>query len=123
MTFPAPVLRGPGSIWGPSLSTRNSRLILRVIDTPIARMRMALATAGELARWLVAHPSAKRVVWPGRSIRMHNGTDEIQHGTFRMEGAALSRWRDWAGAGVFRPSVGLEDPFDPIADLARALDP
>jgi cystathionine beta-lyase/cystathionine gamma-synthase len=57
-----------------------------------------------------------------RSICVHIGTDEIQRSTFWMEGAALSRWKDWAGEGVFRLSVGLEDPADPIADLARVLD-
>ncbi|MFN4204229.1 MAG: trans-sulfuration enzyme family protein [Tabrizicola sp.] len=57
-----------------------------------------------------------------RSICVHIGTGEIQRSTFRMEGAALERWRDWAGEGVFRLSVGLEDPADLIADLARALD-
>lgn len=57
-----------------------------------------------------------------RTICVHIGTEEIQRSTFRMEGAALSRWTDWAGEGVFRLSVGLEDPADLIADLARALD-
>ncbi|MES2551349.1 MAG: PLP-dependent transferase, partial [Pseudomonadota bacterium] len=57
-----------------------------------------------------------------RSICVHIGTEEIQRSTFRMEGAALSRWKDWAGEGVFRLSVGLEDPADLIADLSRALD-
>lgn len=58
-----------------------------------------------------------------RSICVLIGTDEIQRSTFRMEGAALSRWKDWAGEGVFRLSVGLEDPADLIADLDRALAP
>lgn len=57
-----------------------------------------------------------------RTICVQIGTDEIQRSTFRMEGAALQRWTDWAGAGVFRLSVGLEDPADLIADLSRALD-
>ncbi|MDP3195508.1 PLP-dependent aspartate aminotransferase family protein [Tabrizicola sp.] len=57
-----------------------------------------------------------------RSICVHIGTEEIQRSTFRMEGAALQRWQDWAGEGVFRLSVGLEDPADLIADLSRALD-
>ena len=57
-----------------------------------------------------------------RSICVLIGTDEIQRSTFRMEGAALQRWQDWAGDGVFRLSVGLEDPADLIADLSRALD-
>ena len=70
------------------------------------------------------HRAAKRHLSPGhqRSICVHIGTDEIQRSTFRMEGAALSRWKDWAGEGVFRLSVGLEDPADLIADLSRALD-
>ena len=58
-----------------------------------------------------------------RSICVLIGTDEIQRSTFRMEGAALQRWTDWAGEGVFRLSVGLEDPADLIADLERALAP
>jgi methionine-gamma-lyase len=58
-----------------------------------------------------------------RSICVHIGTDEIQASTFRMTGAALAKWRDWAGDGVFRLSVGLEDPTDLIADLDRALGP
>lgn len=57
-----------------------------------------------------------------RTICVHIGSHEIQRSTFRMEGAALNRWQDWAGEGVFRLSVGLEDPADLIADLARALD-
>ncbi|WP_240790348.1 PLP-dependent aspartate aminotransferase family protein [Rhodobacter sp. SY28-1] len=57
-----------------------------------------------------------------RSICVHIGTEEIQRSTFRMEGAALQRWTDWAGEGVFRLSVGLEDPADLIADLSCALE-
>ena len=57
-----------------------------------------------------------------RTICVLIGTEEIQRSTFRMEGAALERWTDWAGDGVFRLSVGLEDPADLIADLSRALD-
>lgn len=163
-----------GVYLGASLSAQNAWLILRGLDTLFARLRMASASAGELARWLAAHPGVARVTWPGaedhpqralaarqmalggamiafqtredpakvaarmaerfrvihyafslghqRSICVHIGTDEIQGSTFRMEGAALARWRDWAGAGVFRLSVGLEDPADLIADLSRALD-
>lgn len=56
-----------------------------------------------------------------RSICVLIPTDEIQASTFRMEGAALKRYRDWAGDGLFRLSVGLEDPDDLIEDLARGL--
>ena len=163
-----------GVYLGASLSAQNAWLILRGLDTLFPRLRMASESAGELARWLDAHPGVARVTWPGaedhpqralaarqmalggamiafqteadpvkvafrmaerfrvihyafslghqRSICVHIGTDEIQRSTFRMEGAALSRWKDWAGAGVFRLSVGLEDPADLIADLSCALD-
>ena len=56
-----------------------------------------------------------------RSICVLIPTADIQASTFRMEGAALARYRDWAGDGLFRLSVGLEDPDDLIEDLARAL--
>jgi cystathionine gamma-synthase len=163
-----------GVYLGATLSAQNAWLILRGLDTLFPRLRMASATAGELALWLAQHPAVTRVTWPGaedhpqralaqrqmslggamiafqtreapaeiarrmadrfrvihyafslghqRSICVHIGTDEIQRSTFRMEGAALQRWTDWAGEGVFRLSVGLEDPADLIADLARALD-
>ena len=38
-----------------------------------------------------------------------------------MVGKGLEGYRKWAGDGVFRLSVGLEDPEDLIADLARVL--
>lgn len=56
-----------------------------------------------------------------RSICVLIPTEEIQTSTFRMQGAALQRYRAWAGDGLFRLSVGLEDPEDLIEDLARAL--
>lgn len=56
-----------------------------------------------------------------RSICVLIPTAEIQASTFRMEGEALARYRDWAGDGLFRLSVGLEDPDDLIEDLAQAL--
>ena len=56
-----------------------------------------------------------------RSICVLIPTADIQASTFRMQGAALARYRDWAGDGVFRLSVGLEDPDDLIEDLDRAL--
>jgi methionine-gamma-lyase len=56
-----------------------------------------------------------------RSICVLIPTAEIQASTFRMEGEALARYRNWAGDGLFRLSVGLEDPDDLIEDLGRAL--
>lgn len=56
-----------------------------------------------------------------RSICVLIGTGEIQGSTYRMTGSALQEYRRWAGDGVFRLSVGLEDPEDLIEDLNRAL--
>lgn len=56
-----------------------------------------------------------------RSICVLIPTAEIQASTYRMQGPALARYRDWAGEGVFRLSVGLEDPQDLVEDLARVL--
>ena len=38
-----------------------------------------------------------------------------------LTGAALEDYRAYAGDGIFRMSVGLEDAEDLIADLDRAL--
>ena len=56
-----------------------------------------------------------------RSICVHIGTDDIMASTYRMTGESLADYKRFAGEGVFRLSVGLEDPRDLIADLDRAL--
>ena len=56
-----------------------------------------------------------------RSLVYWIGTKDIQASTFRQEGEALRRYREFAGDGVFRLSVGIENPEDLIADLSRVL--
>ena len=56
-----------------------------------------------------------------RSLVYWIGTDDIQASTFRHDSEQLRRYRDYAGDGVFRLSVGIESPDDLIADLARVL--
>ena len=56
-----------------------------------------------------------------RSLIYWIGTDDIQASTFRHDSEQLRRYRDYAGDGVFRLSVGIESPEDLIADLARVL--
>ena len=41
--------------------------------------------------------------------------------SFRLEGVAAEGYRVWAGEGIFRLSVGLEDAEDLIRDLDRVL--
>lgn len=56
-----------------------------------------------------------------RSLIFWMGTDALMDTSFRLEGAQLESYRAFAGDGVFRLSVGLEDPEDLIADLAQVL--
>lgn len=56
-----------------------------------------------------------------RSLVYWIGTDDIQSSTFRHDPDQLGRYRDFAGDGVFRLSVGIESAEDLIADLARVL--
>ncbi|MCB1380434.1 MAG: PLP-dependent transferase [Alphaproteobacteria bacterium] len=57
-----------------------------------------------------------------RSLIYWIGTDDIQKSTFSHDAEALRRYRDYAGDGVFRLSVGIESADDLCADLARVLD-
>ncbi|MBQ0943302.1 aminotransferase class I/II-fold pyridoxal phosphate-dependent enzyme [Ideonella sp. 4Y16] len=56
-----------------------------------------------------------------RSLVVWLGTDEMLASSYPLQGAALADYRRFAGDGVFRLSVGLEDPADLIADLDQAL--
>ncbi len=56
-----------------------------------------------------------------RSLIFWMETAGLMETSFRLEGAALESYRAYAGDGVFRMSVGLEDAEDIIADLGRVL--
>jgi len=56
-----------------------------------------------------------------RSLIFYIPTSELIEGSFRLEPVAAGRYRQWVGDGVFRLSVGIEDPADLIADLEQAL--
>ena len=56
-----------------------------------------------------------------RSLVYWIPTAALMRSTFRHEGELLKRYRDFAGDGVFRFSVGLEDAEDICADLERVL--
>lgn len=56
-----------------------------------------------------------------RSLIYWISTDDIQASTFRHDAEQLRRYRDYAGDGVFRLSVGIENGDDLIADLERVL--
>ncbi len=56
-----------------------------------------------------------------RSLIFWMETAALLASSFRLEGAQAEGYRAFAGDGIFRLSVGLEDPPDIIADLGRAL--
>ncbi|MDP6768191.1 MAG: PLP-dependent aspartate aminotransferase family protein [Arenicellales bacterium] len=56
-----------------------------------------------------------------RSLIYWLGTDDLMQSSYALEGPALVAYRAFAGDGVFRISVGLEDPEDLCDDLAQIL--
>ena len=56
-----------------------------------------------------------------RSLICWIGTDDIQKSTFRHDVEFEKRYRAYAGDGVFRLSVGIENADDLIAELATVL--
>jgi methionine-gamma-lyase len=56
-----------------------------------------------------------------RSLIVYIGTDDVNGRSFQLTGDAYARLRAQTGDGIFRTSIGLEDPDDLIADLDRVL--
>ena len=56
-----------------------------------------------------------------RSLIYWLGTDDLMQSSYGLEGRSLDAYRAFAGDGVFRISVGLEDPEDLCDDLAQIL--
>jgi len=57
-----------------------------------------------------------------RSLMFYIPTADILKTSFKLEGRQLENYRAYAGDGIFRLSVGIEDPEDLCADLEQALD-
>ena len=56
-----------------------------------------------------------------RSLVYLMQTDDLIDSSYRLEGVELEKYRDNAGDGIFRLSVGLEDADDLCDDLERVL--
>ena len=56
-----------------------------------------------------------------RSLVFWMDTPSLMETSFRLGGAQLQSYRAYAGDGIFRMSVGLEDPADLCDDLGRVL--
>jgi methionine-gamma-lyase len=57
-----------------------------------------------------------------RSLIVYVATADVQSGSFRLDDEHLTRYRAYAGDGLFRVSIGLEDAADLCDDLATCLD-
>ncbi|MFB3076996.1 MAG: PLP-dependent transferase, partial [Lysobacterales bacterium] len=56
-----------------------------------------------------------------RSLVYLMQTADLIESSYRLDGEELERYRDSAGDGIFRLSVGLEDAGDLISDLEQVL--
>ena len=56
-----------------------------------------------------------------RSLIFWLDTAELMESSFRLDGEQLTSYKAYAGDGIFRMSVGLEDAKDLCADLDRVL--
>jgi methionine-gamma-lyase len=56
-----------------------------------------------------------------RSLIFYLATADLQEHSFRLDQEHLARYRAYAGDGVFRVSVGLEDAEDLCRDLEQAM--
>jgi len=56
-----------------------------------------------------------------RSLIYWLGTNDMMASTFALQGRPLERYRSFAGDGIFRLSVGLEDAADICQDLSNVL--
>jgi methionine-gamma-lyase len=56
-----------------------------------------------------------------RSLIVYVATADVQTGSFRLDDEHLARYREYAGDGLFRVSIGLEDAEDLCADLDDCL--
>ena len=94
------------------MDTFSGMIAFQVADGPAAAARMA----AELQ--IIHYPVS---LGHHRSLIYWIGTDEIMASSFRLSGKPLASYRAFAGDGVFRLSVGLEDPDDLCLDLERGL--
>ena len=78
------------------------------------------ALAGRMARELeIIHYAVS--LGHHRSLIYWIDTDAMMESTFKLAGDQLAHYREYAGEGVFRLSVGLEDADDLCRDLDRVL--
>ncbi len=90
----------------------SGMLTFQVADGPVVAQRLA-------DRLKVIHYAVS--LGHHRSLVFYLPTDDMQENSFRLSPPQLARYREFAGHGIFRLSVGLEDAEDLCADLDQAL--
>jgi len=100
-------------------------LAQRQMDNFSGMMAVQIENGPEVAKQL----SRRLQVWHyatslghQRSLMFYIPTADILKTSFKLEGRQLENYRAYAGDGIFRLSVGIEDPEDLCADLEQALD-
>ena len=90
----------------------SAMLTFQVADGP--------ATADRMAKELqVIHYAVS--LGHHRSLVFYLATDDLMETSFRLQGEQLESFRAYAGDGIFRVSIGLEDAADLCADFDRVL--
>jgi methionine-gamma-lyase len=85
------------------------------------QVRDGLAAARQLAKRLeVIHYAVS--LGHQRSLVFYLSTDDMLRTSFKLSSEGEASYRAFAGSGVFRLSVGLEDPIDLCGDLSQALE-
>ena len=56
-----------------------------------------------------------------RSLIFYLPTEDLLETSFKLSESQLESYREYAGDGIFRVSIGIEDPDDLCADLDNAL--
>jgi cystathionine gamma-synthase len=57
-----------------------------------------------------------------KSLIFYIPSDDILNSSYRLNGAATARYKEWIGEGAFRLSIGLEDPTRLVDELGAFLD-
>lgn len=90
----------------------SGMLAFRVADGPALARR--IAERAQLMHYAVSLGDLRTLVF-------YIDTNELQTSSFGLSDPDLAKYRAIAGNGIFRVSVGLEDPDDLIRDLERAI--
>lgn len=102
------------------LAQRQMMLTSGMIAFQVGSAAQGTATAQNMADKLqIIHHAVS--LGHHRSLIFWMGTDSLMETSFRLEGMQLESYRSYAGDGVFRLSVGLEDAEDLIVDLDSVL--